>query len=276
VDPLRVGRIRYTNDLPIYAAFDEGALAFPGLLYEEVPTRLNAALLNGDLDMSPISAAAYLEHRDTVAMLPELCIASPGATWSVLLISATPLERLNGCEIGVTSESASGRRLLHILLERRFGVQAKYRIVADPLAHARSGRPTLLIGDDAIDARVTLPAASIYDLGELWHAWTAHPAVYAVWAVRRTVLEERRDDVERALAALIAGRRWGNEHRESVVTRAQRIAPRPPGFYDAYYRTLQFTLDASVEAGLDRFATESLAIGAPVAVTRYEGDLTCH
>ena len=34
---LRAGRINYTNDLPIYCAFDEGAVAFPGALVADVP-----------------------------------------------------------------------------------------------------------------------------------------------------------------------------------------------------------------------------------------------
>ena len=55
---LRCGRIQYTNDLPIYAAFDAGAIEYPGTLHADVPARLNAMLLGGELDLSPISAFA--------------------------------------------------------------------------------------------------------------------------------------------------------------------------------------------------------------------------
>jgi chorismate dehydratase len=55
---LRSGRIIYTNDLPIYTAFDEGAVRYPGALVADVPSNLNAMLLDGRLDLSPISAFA--------------------------------------------------------------------------------------------------------------------------------------------------------------------------------------------------------------------------
>ncbi len=42
---LRCGRIKYTNDLPVYAAFDAGAIAYPGTLHADVPAQLNAMLL---------------------------------------------------------------------------------------------------------------------------------------------------------------------------------------------------------------------------------------
>src|SRR6202049_511847 len=74
---LRSGRIVYTNDLPVYTAFDEGAVHFPGALVADVPSNLNAMLLAGKLDLSPISAVAYGEHPDVFALLPELCIGSP-------------------------------------------------------------------------------------------------------------------------------------------------------------------------------------------------------
>ena len=67
---LRCGRINYTNDLPIYCAFDEGAIAFPGTLVADVPARLNAALLGGTLDLSPVSAYFYAAHADELALMP--------------------------------------------------------------------------------------------------------------------------------------------------------------------------------------------------------------
>ena len=69
---LRCGRIRYTNDLPIYAAFDEGAVHYPGVLHSDVPANLNAMLLAGELDLSPISAYAYAKYAEDLVLLPDL------------------------------------------------------------------------------------------------------------------------------------------------------------------------------------------------------------
>ena len=260
--PLACGRIIYTNDLPVYAAFDAGAIAYPGTLESDVPAGLNAKLLDGRLEMSPVSAFTYAAHPETLALLPDLCIGSRNAVWSVVCISREPLGELDGRTVAVTAESASGRNLLRVLLERRFGVSARFETVADPFDAALAGSPALLIGDRAIDAQLRFPAACVHDLGELWHAWTGLDMVYAVWAVRRATLSQRRDEISAALQSLLAARAWGAAHMQTVIEYAQQTHPRPRGAYEAYYNTLNFDFDAKAQAGLERYIAELHAIGA--------------
>jgi chorismate dehydratase len=259
---LRAGRIVYTNDLPIYTAFDAAAVRFPGRLLSDVPAALNAMLLEGTLDLSPVSAFAYAAHADEFALLPELCIGSRRDVWSVLCVSFRPLEELGDATIAVTRESASGRNLLRVLLERRFGIRARFVDSDDPYAAAERGEPALLIGDRAIDALQHFPKEHIHDLGRHWHAWTGCDMVYAVWAVRRDVLRARPDDVIEAVAALVTAQRWGAAHPSQVVSAAEAVRPRPAGFYEAYYETLNFAFDARARAGLQRYVEELFAIGA--------------
>lgn len=259
---LRSGRIAYTNDLPIYTAFDAGAVRFPGALVSDVPSNLNRMLLDGRLDLSPISAFAYAANPDVLALLPSLCIGSRRDVWSVVCVSRTPLAELDGATIAVTSESASGRNLLRVLLERRYGIRATFVESDDPFAVAASGKPALLIGDRAIDAQQTFTPAHVHDLGTHWHEWTGGDMVYAVWAVRRDVLASHRDEVARALDALVAAQRWGEENAETVLAAAQAAHPRPAGFYASYYSTLNFAFDAPARAGLARYIHELHAAGA--------------
>ncbi len=258
---LRTGRIAYTNDLPIYAAFDEGAVHYPGTLVSGVPAALNGMLLDGGLDLSPVSAFHWAQHADRLALLPEICIGARDAVWSVLCISRKPLQELGGATIAVTRESASGRNLLRVLLERRYGVRATFVESADPFEAAKNGEPALLIGDRALDARQAFPAHA-HDLGSLWHAWTGCDMVFAVWAARKDVLAQRPDEVQAALDALLAARRWGRDHLDAVVAAAQGAHARPAGFYAAYYDTLNFTLDERARAGLVRYVHELHALGA--------------
>jgi chorismate dehydratase len=263
---LRSGRIAYTNDLPIYTAFDAGAVHFPGALVADVPSRLNRMLLGGQLDLSPISAFFYAEHANELSLLPDLCIGSRADVWSVVLVSSKPPEALEGATICVTTESASGLNLLRVLLQRRYGVRARFLETTDPLGAAKRGEPTLLIGDRAVDARIAYPPERIYDLGTLWHAWTGMDMVYAVWAVRRDTLATDPDAVFSAMSALREAQLWGTTHMDQVLARAQATHPRPPGFYAAYFETLNFTFDAQARSGLHRFFTESHAIGALTSV----------
>jgi chorismate dehydratase len=259
---LRAGRIVYTNDIPIYAAFDEAAVTFPGTLHEAVPAELNAMLLDRRLDVSPISSFAFLANADRLALLGRLCIGSRKDVWSVVLVSAEPPSALDGAEIAVTRESASGRNLLRVLLERRFGVRARFVEVDDPLAHALTGKPAFLIGDRAIDAQLAFAPGIVHDLGSLWHEWTGLDMVYAVWAARRDVVGENPVALRAALEALVTARAWGYANPEPVIAAAQAHVSRPAGFYAAYFATLNFELDERALLGLGRFADELAAIGA--------------
>ncbi len=270
---LRSGRIIYTNDLPIYAGFDAGAVRYPGALVADVPANLNAMLIEGRLDLSPISAFHWAKHADQLALLPELCIGARREVWSVVCVSRKPLAELDGATIAVTTESASGRNLLRVLLERRYGIRTTFVESADPFAVAANGEPALLIGDRAIDAQQTFAPAHVHDLGLEWNDWTQSDMVFAVWAVRRDTLARHADEVDDAMRALVASQRWGSDHMDDVVASAQATHARNAGYYAAYYDTLNYTFDARARAGLRRFVEELHALGAIATVPSVEPEV---
>lgn len=259
---LRSSRMRYVNDLPIYAAFDEGVIQYPGTLVADVPVRLNGMMRSGELDMGPVSSYEYAVHSDRYALLPDLCIGAREELVSVVLVSALPPALLAGTKIATTGESASGRNLLRILLERRYGVRASFVEAADPLAHARAGEPAMVIGDAAIDAVFEFPTEHVYDLGLLWRDWTGEQSVTAVWVARREIFEGRIDEVRECLHALTDAYSWGRANRDRVVAAAQSAKARPAGFYESYYSKLNFTFHSAAQRGLAAYCRELQAIGA--------------
>jgi len=257
----RCGRIDYTNDLPVYAAFDEGALSFPGSVRAGVPAELNRALLAGDLDCSPISSFFYAQHADELVLLPGVCIGSRGAVRSIVCVSATPPQRLSDAPIAVTKESATGRALFEAICRSRFGFAPSLVEADDPYASYLEGGACIVIGDKAIDAALAAPAAHVHDLGVLWHEQFQTPMVYAVWASRRE-FAAREPHALRAVGDALAGAlAWGFAHPDRVLDRAQRAHPRPEGFYAEYYRGLLFAFDAEAQAGLSRFFSVAAACG---------------
>ncbi|MHB8147672.1 MAG: menaquinone biosynthetic enzyme MqnA/MqnD family protein [Vulcanimicrobiaceae bacterium] len=259
---LRSGRIRYTNDLPIYAAFDAGAIPYPGTLHADVPARLNAMLLDGELDLSPISAFAWAAHADELVLLPDLCIGARDEVVSVVLVSQTPPALLDGVEIAVTAESESGRNLLRVLLERRYGVKPRYVERPNPIVRAEEGTAALLIGDTAIDALLQFEPQYVYDLGTLWHEWTSQQTVFAVWAARRDAYERDPEAVRACMHALTDAYTWSRAHMAYVIDEAQRTVARPNGFYERYYGKLNFTFHSAAQSGLAAYCRELFAIGA--------------
>jgi chorismate dehydratase len=259
---LRCGRIRYTNDLPVYAAFDVGAIEYPGTLHADNPARLTAMVLAGELDMSPISAFTWAANASDLVLLPDLCIGARDQVVSVVLVSSEPPASLEATPIFVSEESASGRNLLRVILERRYGIHPTYVDEARPVERALRGDPTLLIGDSAIDAIERFPADRVYDLGRLWHEWTGLQTVFAVWAARRDVYLRDTAAVRDCMRALTDAYTWSRSHMDDVVALAQRAIERPRGFYEQYYGKLNFTLHAAAQSGLEAYCRELLAIGA--------------
>jgi chorismate dehydratase len=256
----------YTNDLPVYTAFDVDAIGYPGSLHADVPAKLNAMLVSGDLDLSPISAFAWAQNADDLVLLPDLCIGARDEVVSVVLVSPTPPALLGGATIALTSESASGRNLLRVVLERRYGVQPRYVDSDQPLEVAAQGKPALLIGDSAIDALERFPADHVYDLGTLWHEWTQQQTVFAVWAARRDAYERDPEAIRECMHALTDSYTWSRSHMDVVVAAAQQVRPRAPGFYESYYGKLNFTFHSAAQSGLGAFCRELFAIGAISAV----------
>ncbi len=251
---LRYGRISYVNVAPVETAFDVGALARDVEVVAGVPTRLNAALAAGELDVAAISAAHFLANRAAYEPIGDLCIAADGPVRSVVFASPVPPALLGERTVALTVQSDSGRALLATLLDALPGVRARYEVVEDALAAARAGRPTLLIGDDALLARATLPPAQVHDLGEAWRALTGLPFVFAVWAVRREALAERPAEVAVLTGALVAARAWGAAHRAAVIDAAIARRPFHRALYADYFTRLSYVLDDRAQAGFARFA----------------------
>lgn len=253
-EPLRCGRISYTNDLPIYAAFDAGAVECPATLISGVPTQLNRKLVEGDLDVSPISSFFCAEHADELVVLPGVCIGSRNAVRSIYCISKTPPRSLAGVPIAVTAESSTGRNLFATVCAENYGFTPQFVEAEDPFdAYRKDGSPCLLIGDKAIDAYLAADRGDAYDVGELWSGLTGLQMVYAVWAVRRDVAESRSAEVDALSRTLIDAAAWGLANLDRVIVEAQAHVARPDGFYADYYRTLDFDFNENAKLGLEKF-----------------------
>ncbi len=254
--PLRCGRISYTNDLPVYAAFDTGAIECPARLFSAVPTTLNRLLLAGELDVSPVSAFFLAQHADEFVYLPRLGIGSRVAVRSIYCISKSHPRELADTPIAVTTESSTGRNLFATICAEYYGFTPVFEESAEPFtAYREHGMPCLLIGDKAIDAYLAADKADAYDLGSLWHDATGRKMIYALWAVRRAVARERSDDAALLWDALLSAVEWGKQHRDTVIAAAQAAIARPENFYRDYYRAIEVDADELSWEGFRQFLT---------------------
>src|SRR5207247_6038231 len=102
-----------------------------------VPTDLNRRLLDGEIDLAPISSIEYARNADRLRLLPRLCVGSEGAVDSIQLVSRVPLETARSA--GVGPESATSVVLTKVLLPE-----------AQHLSLGADADAKLLIGDAAL------------------------------------------------------------------------------------------------------------------------------
>lgn len=258
---MRVGRIPYVNCYPVYGGIDRGEVAFSGLLVDGVPTRLNAMMAEGSLDISVVSAVEYARDSHRYLLLPDLAISCDGPVRSVMLFSRVPVKNLAGQKVLVSRSSMTSVALLELLFSERWNVSPEFvPSNAEMTDIERFGEEDhaarLVIGDAALllGSRVEQGEAAAYpfayDLGEEWKAWTDLPFVFAVWVAQRNI------EVDAALgvhASLIQSRNWGLQNIPALAAQASGSTGVGIAVCNRYLENLDYGLSYPHLAGLTEF-----------------------
>ena len=199
--------------------------------------------------MSPISSATCAEIADDVAVLPQFCLSSVGYVGSVILVSKIPIEELNHKKVGITSASHTSAVLLKILLKNYYHVEPVY-IPTDPRPVLKDMDAALVIGNDAM-AISAEPVSYMYDLGDLWLRKTGFPVVFAVFAVRESIVEKYASKIRAVVSSYHSSLRHLEADKAQVVSKAS--AKYPDIIYDinGYFDLLQFKFDDGFKRCLD-------------------------
>jgi chorismate dehydratase len=243
--PLRVGRISALNMYPLYhyLAGPEGRrLTF----VDGLPTALNTALVEDELDISAVSSIAYARNADDLILLPDACIAAEGAVDSIQVFSHVPFEDLRS--VAITPHSATSVALLRILV----GPLVEFRPLERPATEATEDG-VLLIADEALE---TLRGGAFQvhtDLSDRWRTRTGLPMVFAVWAVRRSIAAQRPEAVA-AFSKLLRAARVSYRREPHVVARAAAerfgVSERDVA---AYFERLRYRFGPPERQGLSHF-----------------------
>lgn len=240
----RVAAVGYTNAWPLLTRLDRIAYR----VMEGHPAEVARLLTSGEADVGLVPVAALLDGSGW-KVVPGYCIGSEGAVRSVLLASeVAPAQWTRLVLDGVSRSSV----VLSQILARRgqLGCSPDIEVVhAAPGTAQRVAGPTdaaLVIGE----AARSLPERLLcrVDLGEVWHAWTGLPFVFAVWAGRPDLSHE-------AIAGLRRAAAEGLQMRDHL--------PEPDRSY--LLRDIRYELDDKALCGLRRFA----ALAAEEGLLRY-------
>ena len=235
---VRLGRISYVNMAPVFYRLEADVEEIQG-----VPTELNRRVLEGELDVAPISSIEYARNADRLRLLPRLCVSSEGAVDSIQLVSRKPLEQVRS--VAVTPESATSVVLTKVLLPEASHV---------PLGEEADA--TLLIGDAALKSAFEDPTPH-HDLGRLWLERTGLPMVFAVWACPEPVAAGLAE-LEQALVDSVLTAR---AEPEQLAYEASERYGYPPGFLARYFEKLRYRFGPRERAGLLTFLELARDVG---------------
>ncbi len=227
---IRLGRISYVNMAPVFYRLDHEVDEVSG-----VPTDLNRRLIEGELDLAPISSIEWARSADRLRILPRLCVGSEGAVDSIQLVSRRPLEQVR--RVAVTPESATSVVLIRILLPE-----------ADHVPLGDEADATLLIGDAALRSAFEDPTPH-YDLGRLWLERTGLPMVFALFAAPEPVAP----GLPALEDALVASVRRARAEPEQLAYEASERYGYPAGFLARYFEKLRYRFGPRERAGLYTF-----------------------
>lgn len=261
----RVGHIQFLNCLPIYWGLVRSGALLDIELTKDTPDNLNRLLVEGALDIGPISLVEYLRHADDLLLLPDIAVGSDGPVLSVDLVSQRPLAELDGRPVALGSTSRTSVLLAELWLREVHGVRPKYfTCPPDLTAMMLEADAAVVIGDVAL--RATYEGASrglqVHDLGQAWRSWTGLPMVFAVWAVRREFAEANPGLVKDVHAGFVTSRDSALAHVDEIAGQACRWEVFDAPTLAHYFRTLDFSLGERQVEGLVEFSRRAAAIGA--------------
>ena len=260
-----MGHIQFLNCLPIYWGLVRSGALLDIELTKDTPDNLNRMLVEGDLDIGPISLVEYLRHADDLLLLPDIAVGSDGPVLSVDLVAQRPLAELDGRPVALGSTSRTSVLLAQMWLREVHHVHPRYfTCPPDVSAMLLEADAAVVIGDVAL--RATYEGASrglqVHDLGQAWRSWTGLPMVFAVWAARRDFAEAHPGLVKDVHTAFVRSRDDALAHVDEVAAQASRWEVFDAATLAHYFRTLDFSLGARQIAGLTEFGRRAAAVGA--------------
>jgi chorismate dehydratase len=235
---MKLGYIDYLNCYPFYHLLFENS-QMPGVqVIPGHPSTLNTMMAGSELDMSPISSAAYPDIADRILLLPQFCLSSAGYVGSVILVSRYPIEALHKKTVGLTRASCTSVVLVKILLEKYYHVLPNY-IPTAPFSTPDQTDAVLLIGNEAMLFRSS-PTLHIYDLGDIWLQKTAFPVVFAVFGVRKAIIEEFAPEIRKVIRCYHTSIDCMKQEKENIIACASAKYPEIDYDINRYFSLLRF------------------------------------
>ena len=208
----RVCAVSYLNTVPLVWGMLHGAGPSDGAgifdLRFALPSACADQIASGEAE---IGIAPVIEvARQGLDIFPGTGIACHGAVRSILLISKVPFAQIK--TLATDSGSRTSVMLSRVILAEKYGAApAVISRHADLAAMLGEADAALLIGDAALRVDPAALPFETLDLGTEWNSLTGLPMVFAVWAGRKGVVNDR------LTGAFLDSYRYGAARMDAIV-----------------------------------------------------------
>lgn len=258
----KVGNINYLNCFPIYCGLVKHTDGLDMELIHGSPTELNRLMIEGKLDISPVSSVEYHKNRDKFLLCPHLSVNSNSCSKSVILLSKVSIKKLDGEKIALTNASATSHILLQIILDLKFKIKPSYFVskanLEGMLKDAKAG---LLIGDNALEESQKINGLYRYDLDEEWKSLTGKTMVHKVWCIRKEFAKKNPGLAKKLMDALRDSYEYSVNNVRDITDRASTWDKFSEEFKIKYLGGLDFSFDKTARDGLLDFYSLANEIG---------------
>ena len=265
---MRIAASTYLNSAPLVHSFAAGDFgARYTFLGDAAPASCATLLADGQADIALIPVIEYQRIPDLL-VFPHIAVASKHHVRSVLLASRKPLTDIQ--TLALDTSSRTSQALVQIILAERYDVSPEL------LQHTPKRSPSLaphqatdftelfgqadaalIIGDPAmcLAAQADSLNVTIYDLAAEWHALTALPFVFAVWAIRADALAQQSAlTSEQLVNDFLTAKAAGLRQLPALATHYLNDLPLSlPELLDYLRVNVNYDLDEENRAGLERY-----------------------
>ncbi|HKW32901.1 MAG TPA: menaquinone biosynthesis protein [Candidatus Acidoferrum sp.] len=270
MNKLRVSIVQYLNTAPLVWGFTNGPLRGKYDLSFTVPSQCAEDLRSGRADVAIIPAIEY-QRIPSLAVLPDMAIASKNQVRSLLIVAKRPIEQVK--TFALDNSSRSTQALTRILCGEKWRIAPQFAEAPPDLPEMlHTADAALLIGDPALRISLGIEKESwagpsgqticqaamlgitsaellhVYDVVAEWRALTSLPAVLAVWTARRELATAE------LTADFLASRDFGLAHLGEISYEGSQDLELPQRALESYLRdNIDFSLDAENRRGLELY-----------------------
>ncbi len=269
---LRLGLSNDVDLAPLFFPWEAGWVLPPaGIVTENRPLfELEKGLLDGSLDVAPVSPLTYVSHQAQLRIIPTPVRAFDVAADSIFLISLKRLDQLERVRVAISPNSQTGEAILKIIAPAYYGIVPEcFGTTSEAAAlEALQGLSEIcvLTGESAMRAVGWAKSKGYFveDLTKAWWIMTGLPLPIYLFAVRTGWISQEPAATSLIRSLMLTFRRaiqHSQEQRPTLLEHTAHQTGLPAEALDNHFKAQRYELNEAHLRGLLEFYRRAKSAG---------------